>query len=284
MLKPHKANEELQKIDPNIKFYFELAEKLRKDEVTIEEYFSERDMTPRTKLVELELLLKDEIRFNLFLDKLTVGSRCIVMKNTFGLSTSQLTKITKVARSTISDFIKDSLVVSQPMEAKRNYNVHLIYYLAIIFDIPYKYLMFNKINDKDNSGFDEYELGESETTVLVDLVQRTKTLKEDLRNGERNIFGARVYNQFFVEEKKYLYTRVDIKERDWIIIEFYISNPLSFSQEALMKLKSTLKEQTKIFIRKAFLRDGYKLVLLITKETSRDIIKEYAYLNKNLML
>lgn len=40
------------------------------------------------------------------------------------------------------------------------------------------------------------EPSDIETTTLVDLVQRTKTLMKGLPYGERKIFGTRVYNEF----------------------------------------------------------------------------------------
>ncbi|MGE7922684.1 hypothetical protein ACQKND_05835 [Viridibacillus arvi] len=83
----------------------------------------------------------------------------------------------------------------------------------------------------------------------------------------RNIYGAKIENEFLKYEKMFLNTRIDIRE-NFFTVEIHLENEASINYRELVKLESSLKLKSEIFIRNAFLRENKKLYILISIDDS----------------
>lgn len=267
------------------RIHLSLANGLIKDEIKIEEYIKQRGLSTRVILSEVKYLVGNPIKFNLFLFQLPIGGRCIVMKEVLLLNNRQVAENADFSKTTIGDFIKENLShnKSSNISHNRNFSVSLFCELAIIFDIPFKYLAYDNIVYKMNNAFDEYETTVITNITFTELINKTFSISENhLPSQKIKIFGAKVVNDFFENENKYLYTRIDIRE-NWFTIELHILNQSSINYNDIYKLKNFIGSDIKIYIRDAFLRENKKIIILFSQHDLKGALSNMFHLDKDFL-
>ncbi|MGB2871107.1 hypothetical protein [Psychrobacillus psychrotolerans] len=259
-----------------------LASRFIKGEINFEKYFNERGITPKVKLNEVKYLLNDNpMIFNLYLAELTIGVRCLVMKTVFDLDDRKLDELTDTynSKTSIRNFIKSNFThESKDRTIKRSKNsIELADEVAIILDLPFRFLAKRNIKYKITDSFDEYDNDFIQIISFKKLIEEVTSNTKRMLGEQRKIFGVKLVVDEFLLEEGPLNTRVDIRA-NYFTIEIHIKNEASLKYSNILKLQSLIKGKSEIFIRDAFLRSNKKLILLVP--TNNSAIPDISYLDK----
>ena len=211
-----------------------------------------------------------------------------MMKEVLLLNNRQVAENADFSKTTIGDFIKENLSNNKSSNIShnshnRNFSVSLLCELAIIFDIPFKYLAYDNIVYKMNNAFDEYETTAITHITFKELIKKVFSISENqLPSNKRKIFGAKVVNDFFENENKYLCTRIDIRE-NWFTIELHILNQSSINYNDIYKLKKFISSDSKIYIRDAFLRENNKIIILFPQHNLTGALSNMFHSDKDFL-
>ncbi|WP_391204408.1 hypothetical protein [Psychrobacillus sp. L4] len=259
-----------------------LISRLIKDEIIFEKFYNERGITPKVKLNEVKYLINENpMILNFYLAKLTIGVRCLVMKTVFDLDDRKLEELTDTynSKSSISKFIKSNFThESKDRTIKRSKNsIDLVDEVAIILDLPFRFLAKTNIIYKHTDSFDEYD---NDFIPIISFEKLLEEVTSDMKNmiGEqRKIFGIKLTADDFILEERTLNTRVDIRA-NYFTIEIHIENEASLKYSDILKLQSLINGNSEIFIRDAFLRSNKKLIFLVPINDT--VIPDISYLDK----
>ncbi|WP_342541908.1 hypothetical protein MHH33_12625 [Paenisporosarcina sp. FSL H8-0542] len=266
--------------------YLKLISSFIKGEMNFEKYFSERGLTPSGKLTEVKHLLNaNPLIFDHFLSKLTIGVRCLVMKTVFDLDDRELIEMSEIynSKTTISKFIRSNFTNESQDSTIKNpqFKIELLYDLAIILDIPFRYLanpdtLFDYIDS-----FDEYDRNNIQRVSFKELIEDAANKSKVMVGDQRKIYGVKVkQDDFLLLGEGILNTRVDIRAR-YFTIEIHIKNDANLKYPVFLKLQRLINARSRIYIREAFLRLNKKLIFLITIDDS--YIPDITYLNNDLL-
>lgn len=251
--------------------YIKLIWKLIKGEINFEEYLRRRGLSKNDNLGEINYIINDNhFLLNEFLSIISIGLRCRVMKGMFKLTNRDIDSFIDFRKSSIGYFINENMLLNKDSEivSQRNTSLELIYDLAIIFDLPFRYLANTYTKYEMMYSFEEYNTPKIKVKNLHELIEETLLEMNNVDENKRTIFGAKIVNDFFeAGEKKYLYSRVDIRE-NFFTIEIHLENEANINSSELLKLENSLGVKHEIFIRNAFLRDNKKLYILIPLNAS----------------
>ena len=270
-------------------YFCGLVGKYNNGEINFEEYRKQRGLSQTEKLpklYEFKQIISYPDMLNLFLGQTSIGVRCMVMKVVFDLTDRQLERIIGRARSTITDFIKENLIINSDTNdnSQRNFSSKMIRELSIIFDLPYRYLSDSQAEYNLINSFDEYERETIAKISLKKLLEETSEYMTRNSQIDRNIFGIRLEDVFF-NNGDYLNARVDIREK-FFIVEMHLRNGTIIKHQAInmmqRMIQSSIKGKCKIYYRNAFMRNNHKLCILICIDDS--YIPDLPYLDENVLL
>lgn len=251
--------------------HIKLIWKLIKGEINFEDYLKRRGLSKNDNLSELKYLINDNhFLLNEFLSNISIGLRCRAMKGIFNLTNGDIDHFIDFRKSSIGYFISENMLLNKDSEivSQRNTSLELIYDLAIIFDLPFRYLADTYTKYEMMYSFAEYNTPKIKVKNLHELIEETLLEMNNVYENKRAIFGVKIVNDFFeAGEKKYLYTRVDIRE-EYFTIEMHLENEANINSSELLKLENSLGIKHEIFIRNAFMRDNKKLYILIPLNAS----------------
>lgn len=261
-------------------YFCDLVGKYNNGEINFETYLKERGISYAGKLPRLDefktILKRNPQMINLFLGKASIGVRCMVMKVVLDLRDRQLLEAISLikprtieSRSTITDFIKDNLKINKDeITSSRNFSYRMILNLSVILDIPARFLADPNAEYIMNDSFDEYARDIIEEKPLDQLITDILNVMSGKKEYNRKIFGVKIYNHYFKEERGILYTRVDIR-KNFFIIEMHLAKDTIVNSNNINKIKSVLKFDVEIYYRDAFMRGNKKLVFLISIDDSK---------------
>ncbi|MFA1738977.1 hypothetical protein [Lysinibacillus fusiformis] len=274
--------------------YLIMIGKLIKGEMDLETYIKRRGVNPKVKLNEVKSLINMPMMFNLYISKVSIGVRCMIMKAVLDLNNRQIVDIsfamsrTYNSKTTIGDFINDHLDNSTDinLNKKRTYSIELYYDLSIILDIPFRYIADVGANYKMVGSFDEYDREKIKLYTFEQLINVTLIESKNIIGDGRKVLGVKIKNENYFPFELDLKARVDIRDR-YFTIEIHIENESSLDYLKILKLKSLIKVHCKIYIRNAFLRENKKLIFLVILDNSINPNISYLkddYLMDNLLL
>ncbi|MFF5818066.1 hypothetical protein [Lysinibacillus capsici] len=274
--------------------YLIMIGKLIKGEMDLETYIKRRGVNPKVKLNEVKSLINMPMMFNLYISKVSIGVRYMIMKAVLDLNNRQIVDIsfamsrTYNSKTTIGDFINDHLDNSTDIKLnkKRTYSIELYYDLSIILDIPFRYIADVGANYKMVGSFDEYEREKIKLYTFEQLINVTLIESKNIIGDGRKVLGVKIKNENYFPFELDLKARVDIRDR-YFTIEIHIENESSLDYLKIFKLKSLIKVHCKIYIRNAFLRENKKLIFLVILDNSINPNISYLkddYLMDNLLL
>ena len=264
--------------------HIKLIRKLNKGEINFAQYLDRRGLSKNGTLEELRYIVNDNpLLFNEFLSNISIGLRCRAMKGIFRLTNRDLNHITDFGKSSVGYFINENMEHNKDSEivAQRNTSIELICDLAIIYDLPFKYLANTYTKYEMNYEFVEYNTPDIEVKNLYRLIEDTLFKLKNESEKKRSIYGVKIVNDFFqAGEKKYINTRVDIREK-FFTIELHLENYANINSLEILSLENSLGLRSDIFIRDAFLRDNKKLCILISIE--EELNSNVSYLSKDFL-
>ena len=123
--------------------HIKLIWSLIKGETKFEEYLRKRGLSKNGKFEDINFFVNDNYyMINEFLAMVSIGLRCRAMKGLFSLTDSDIEKFTDFRKSTVGYFISGNMMMNKNSEivSQRKTSLELIYDLAIIFDLPFRYL------------------------------------------------------------------------------------------------------------------------------------------------
>lgn len=263
--------------------YLKLIVSLVKDEINYEKYSIKRGLKPRLKLNEVKYLLTaNPILLNIFLGKLTIGARCLVMKSIFDLNDRQLVELSREynSKSSIGNFIKNNLTnESKDLSIKSvKTSMDFVNDLSIILDIPSRFLANPNTVYKMTSAFDEYDQEKVQKVTFKELIEDALCKTRKMIGEQRTVFGVKIiHNDFILLDEGLVNTRVDIRAK-YFTIECHFKNEASVSYSNILKLRKIIGRRSEIYIRNAFLRTNKKLIILIASDNF--VIPNISYLDK----
>jgi len=267
--------------------YLNWANKLIKGEINFEEYFNNRGLTPRGKLIEIKHLLNaNNFIFDTYLTKLTIGVRCLVMKSIFDLDDRELLEISQSynSKTSISKFIKSNFTRESEDHTikKPQFKIELLYDLAIILDIPFRYLANSNAMFDYIDSFEEYDRYNILRVNFKELIEDATSKSKVMVGEQREIYGVKVkQDDFLLLGEGVLNARVDIRAK-YLTIEIHIKNEAHLKYPLILKLQRLVNNRSRIYIRDAFLRLNKKLIFLIIIDDS--FIPEINYLNNEFLV
>lgn len=228
--------------------------------LTREEFYNKHKIKDREKWEEMKFIVRDMFLFNSFIMKLPIGSRFKALKEVQGLTEKEI-KLMDFS-SGIQRYFKDDL--------EEEINTSFFYYeLAILFDVPVEFLMFDNPIERnvDINSFYEYK------KTCREVVDMKNVCKETLNSPRHRIIkGYRVDNSnLFLSRinSRELIVRVD-KQVNFFSFEIFINSYLAFDNHMLKKLNELLDSKVShIYYSDALLRDVYKLTLFGTYRNSQ---------------
>ncbi|MFJ5792690.1 hypothetical protein ACIP9G_21755 [Lysinibacillus sp. NPDC093197] len=244
-----------------------LIRKLIKGELSFGEYLRKRGLSKYDNLKELKFVVNDNPNFlDEILSIISIGLRCRAMKGIFNLIDDEIALFIDFSSSQLSHFIRKNMANNKESKllSERSTSLEMIYDLAIILDLPLRYLVNTSTEYEMTNSFAEYKtpkITKKNLYVLIEEILFEMKLKSRLN---RRIFGVKIINEFFnAGNSKYLYARVDIREK-FFTIEIHLENKANVNYPELIKLEKSIKMKNEIFIRNAFLRQNQKLCILIS--------------------
>lgn len=241
-------------------YHIKLIYKYIDDEISLEDFIRRRELNKNEKLNELNYFVNDNVyMLNEFLAKVPIGLRCNAMKGIFNLTDIDIEGCIDFRKSTIGYFIKENILPDKVISNRFDFLCRL----AIVFDLPFRYLTLNKIEYEMIYSFFEFDALQVKTKNLHELIEEILIEIKSEDKNKRNIYGVKILNNFFRAGKKTeLYTRVDIR-KEFFTIEIYLENEANINTHELLKLEKSLKVENEMYIRNSFLRDIKKLYILI---------------------
>lgn len=262
-----------------------LIQQLIKEEINFEEYLNKRGLSKYDNLKELKYIVNNNQYFlDGFLSFISVGLRCRAMKGLFDLIDDEIALFIDYSSSQISHFIRKNMEYNRESKviSQRATSLEMIYDLAIILDLPLRYLENTSTDYEMIKSFTEYKtpkINKMNLNILIEEILIEINQKSRLK---RRIFGVRIKNNFFdAGNSKYLCTRVDIREK-FFTIEIHLDNKANINYPELKKLEESIGMKNEIFIRDAFLRTNQKLYILISIDDD-DNWQNIIYLNKDFL-
>ncbi len=239
--------------------HIKLIWELISGKITFEDYLRRRGLSKNEKLVELNYLVNDNVyMLNEFLSNISIGLRCNAMKGLFNLSDLDIENCVDFRKSSIGYFIKNNIMPDNVISTR----LDVICRLAIVFDLPFRYLAHYTKYEMLYS-FAEYDALQIETKNLRLLIEEILLEAKSGIKSNRNIYGVKIVNDFFKAGRKTeLYSRVDIR-KEFFTIEIHLENVANINNPELLNLEKSLGVKNEIYIRDAFLRDNKKLYILI---------------------
>lgn len=225
--------------------------------INLVDYIRRRGLSKNEKLEEINYIVNhNDYMLNEYLSKLSIGLRCKAFKALLNLTDIEIEHCVDFRKSSIGYFISNNIMTDKVISTR----LDVICRLAIVFDLPYRYLVHHSIGYEMNYSFEEYDALQVQTKNLQELVEEILVIGY---KNKRNIFGVKIINDFFkAGGKKELYTRVDIRE-GFFTIEIHLENLANINNPELLRLEKSLGVKNEIYIRNAFLRDNKKLYILI---------------------
>jgi len=252
-------------------------------EINFPQYLKRRGLTKNDNLGELNYIVNDnQFMLDEFLSNISIGLRCKAMKGIFNLTNSDLDFFTDSSNSNVGYFISDNMELNKDSEimSQRNTSLEMINELAIIYDLPFRYLAYAYTKYQMTNDFSEYNTPKIKVKNLYKLIEE---ILYKMKNGpkvKRNIFGVQIENDFQLRKDIYLNTRVDIREK-FFTIEIHLENNAQIKSAELLNIEKSLGIRNEIYIRDAFLRDNKKLCILIPIEDG--LKPDVNYLSKDLL-
>lgn len=244
-----------------------LIRDLNSGQINFEEYLIRRRLSRNDNLGELNYIVNDNhYMLNEYLSNISIGLRCRVMKGLFNLTNRDVDNFIDFRKSSIGYFISENMSLNKDSEivTQRNTSLELIYDLAIVYDLPFRYLANSYTKYEMIYSFAEYNTPKIKVKKLHNLIEEIIFKMTNETKNKRNIFGVKIENDFFeAGGKKYLYARVDLREK-FFTIEIYLENEANINSLELLKLEKSIRMKNEIFIRDAFLRDKKKVYILIS--------------------
>ncbi len=265
--------------------YLRLICSFIKEEINFEKYSNKRGLTPRVKLNEVKYLLTaNPMLLNLFLAKLTIGARCLVMKSIFDLNDRQIEELSPAynSKTSISNFIRSNFTnESKDLTFKKGKNtIDFVNDLSIILDIPSRFLANPNALYKMTSTFDEYDQEKIQIVTFKKLIEDAICKNQKMIGEQRTVFGVKInHSDFVLLDEGLVNTRVDIRAK-YFTIECHIKNEAILSYSNILKLQKLIGGKSEIYIRDAFLRTNKKLIILVTTDYS--VIPNISYLGQEL--
>jgi len=251
--------------------HIKLIWNLNMGKINFVEYLRRRGLSKNGNLEELNHIVNDNHHMlNEFLANISIGLRCRAMKGLFNLTNRDVDSFIDFGKSSVGYFINGNMSLNKDSEivSQRNTSLELIYDLAIIYDLPFRYLADTYTKYEMIYTFAEYNNPKIKVKNLHELIEEILIEMKNEPINKRNIFGVKINNDFFdAGEKKFLYTRVDISEK-FFTIEIHLENQANINSVELLKLESSIGMNNEIYIRDAFLRDNKKLYILISLDDS----------------
>ncbi|MGG0667439.1 hypothetical protein ABE073_02815 [Lederbergia citrisecunda] len=241
--------------------------KLNMGEINFAQYLRRRGLSKNGVLGELNYIVNDnQYMLNEFLSNISIGLRCRAMKGIFNLSNRDFELFSQFGKSAVAYFIQDNMELKDgDIMAQRNTSLELINELAIIYDLPFRYLAYPYTKYQMMNDFSEYNTPKITVKNLYKLIEK---ILIEMRNGpkiKRKIFGVKIENDFQAGDDKFLNTRVDIREK-FFTIEIHLENSANINSLEILNIEKSLDIRNEIYIRDAFLRDNKKLCIFIPIE------------------
>lgn len=267
--------------------YIRLISSFIKEEINFEKYSKKRGITPRVKLNEVKyLLFANPMLLNLFLAKLPIGARCLVMKSIFDLNDRQIEELSPTynSKTSISNFIKSNFTnESKNHTFKKGKNtIDFIYNLSIILDIPSRFLANPYALSKVTSTFEEYDQETIQIVTFQKLIEDAINKTKNMIGEQRTVFGVKINHfDFVLLDEGLVNARVDIRAK-YFTLECHIKNEAILNYTNILKIQRSIGRKSEIFIRDAFLRRNKKLIILINTDYS--VVPKISYLGQELRM
>ncbi|QFG00366.1 hypothetical protein PB01_17000 [Psychrobacillus glaciei] len=259
-------------------------QQLIKEEISFPEYLKKRGLSKYDNLKELKYIVNNnQYLLDGFLSIISIGLRCRVMKGLFDLIDDEIELFIDFSSSQISDFIRKNLEYNRESQviSQRTTSQEMIYDLAIVLDLPSRYLENTSAEYEMINSFTEYKTSKIKKMNLNGLIGEILFEMNQTSRLKRRIFGVKIKNNFFdAGNSRHLFARVDIRE-NFFTIEMHLVNKANINYPELKKLEESVGMKSEIFIRDAFLRTNQKLCILISIEDNKD--QNIVYLNKDLL-
>lgn len=141
----------------NIKLFQQLIKK----EISFPEYLKKRGLSKYDNLKELKYIVNNnQYLLDGFLSIISIGLRCRAMKGLFDLIDDEIELFIDFSSSQISDFIRRNMEYNSESEviSHRTTSLEMIYDLAIILDIPLRYIENTSSEYEMIESFTEYKI------------------------------------------------------------------------------------------------------------------------------
>lgn len=266
--------------------YIKLIQQLIKKEINFGEYLNKRGLSKYDNLKELKYIVNNnQYLLDEFLSIISVGLRCRAMKGLFDLIDDEIALFIDFSSSQISHFIRKNMEYNMESQviSHRTTSLEMIYDLAIILDLPLRYLENTSTEYEMIKSFTEYKTPKIKKMNLNKLIEEILIEMNQISRLKRRIFGVRIKNNFFdAGDSKHICARVDIRE-NFFTIEMHLHNKANINYPELKKLEESIGIKNKIFIRDAFLRTNQKLYILISIDDDDNLGQNIIYLNKEFL-
>lgn len=203
--------------------HLQLIWNLNKGEINFEEYLRRRGLSKNENLSEINYLINDNhFLVNEFLSNISIGLRCRVMKGIFKLTNRDIDNFIDYRKSTIGYFISENMFLNKDSEivSQRNTSLELIYDLAIIFDLPFRYLADTYTKYEMMYSFAEYNTPKIKVKNLHELIEETLLGMNNVDEYKRAIFGVKLVNDFFEAGEKNIYILALISETIFLSLKY----------------------------------------------------------------
>ncbi|MEK5146749.1 hypothetical protein MKX53_06880 [Psychrobacillus sp. FSL K6-4615] len=261
-----------------------LIQQLIKKEISFPGYLKKRGLSKYDNLKELKYIVNNnQYLLDGFLSIISIGLRCRAMKGLFDLIDDEIELFIDFSSSQISDFIRKNMEYNGESEviSHRTTSLEMIYDLAIILDLPLRYIENTSTEYEMIESFTEYKIPKIKKMKLYKLIEEVLIEMNQISRLKRRIFGVRIKNNFFdAGDSRHLCARVDIRE-NFFTIEIHLDNKANINYSELITLEESIGMKNEIYIRDAFLRTNQKLCILISKDNS--IEQNIVYLNKSFL-
>lgn len=259
-------------------------QQLIKKEINIQEYLKRRGLSKYDNLKELKYIVNNnQYLLDEFLSIISIGLRCRAMKGLFDLIDDEIASFIDFSSSQISHFIRRNMEYNSESQliSNRTTSLEMIYDLAIILDLPLRYLENTSTEYEMINSFTEYKTPKVKKTNLNKLIEEILIEMNQKSRLKRRIFGVRIKNNFFnAGDSKHIFARVDIREK-FFTIEMHLENKANINYSELLKLEESIGMKNEIYIRDSFLRANQKLYILISLEDNKE--QNIVYLNKDFL-
>ena len=173
--------------------HIKLIWNLNKGEINFEEYLRRRGLNKNDNLWELKYIVNDnQYMINEFLTKIPIGLRCRAMKGLFNLTNRDIENFTNFRKSTIGYYISENMSFNEDRDIvpERNTSIELIYDLAIILDLSFRYLANTYTKYEMIYSFTEYNTHKIKEKKLLEVIEEILVNMKNGINKKRLIYGV----------------------------------------------------------------------------------------------